>query len=53
MYENRYHKLQALMQENHCDVLVFNPGPSLLYLTGLSFHLSERPVVLLKNSIPS
>ena len=46
MYENRYHKLQALMQENHCDVLVFNPGPSLLYLTGLSFHLSERPVVL-------
>lgn len=27
--------------------MVFNPGPSLNYLTGLSFHLMERPVVLL------
>lgn len=25
--------------------LVLNPGPSLTYLTGLHFHLSERPVV--------
>ncbi len=46
MDEKRYQLLQTLMQEHHFDVLVFNPGPSLFYLTGLSFHLSERPVVL-------
>jgi Xaa-Pro dipeptidase len=28
------------------DGLVLNPGPSLVYLTGLHFHLSERPVVV-------
>ena len=26
--------------------MVVNPGPSLYYLTGLHFHLSERPVVI-------
>jgi Xaa-Pro dipeptidase len=29
------------------DALALNPGPSLFYLTGLSFHLMERPTVLL------
>jgi len=28
------------------DAVVLNPGPSLKYLTGLNFHLMERPVVL-------
>ncbi len=28
------------------DALALNPGPSLTYLTGLRFHLMERPVVL-------
>ncbi len=28
------------------DAIVLNPGPTLKYLTGLSFHLMERPVVL-------
>lgn len=27
--------------------MVLNPGPSLRYLTGLNFHLMERPVVVL------
>ena len=27
--------------------MVINPGPTLTYLTGLKFHLMERPVVLL------
>ncbi len=27
--------------------MAINPGPSLVYLTGLSFHLMERPVVAL------
>jgi Xaa-Pro dipeptidase len=29
------------------DGIVFNPGPTLHYLTGLNFHLMERPVVLI------
>ncbi len=28
------------------DALALNAGPSLVYLTGLHFHLSERPVVI-------
>ncbi len=27
--------------------MVLNPGPSLVYMTGLHFHLSERPVVVI------
>ena len=30
-----------------CDALALVPGPNLFYLTGLSFHLSERPIVAL------
>jgi Xaa-Pro dipeptidase len=29
------------------DALALVPGPNLFYLTGLSFHLSERPIVAL------
>jgi Xaa-Pro dipeptidase len=29
------------------DILALNPGPTLEYLTGLKFHLSERPVIAL------
>jgi Xaa-Pro dipeptidase len=29
------------------DAMALNPGPSLMYLTGLPFHLMERPTVLL------
>lgn len=29
------------------DAVALNPGPTLTYLTGVSFHLMERPVVLL------
>jgi Xaa-Pro dipeptidase len=35
---------QSLLAFNF-DGLALNPGPSLTYLTGLHFHLSERPVV--------
>lgn len=35
------------------DALVLNPGPSLVYFTGLQFHLMERPVVaILSKSTP-
>jgi Xaa-Pro dipeptidase len=29
------------------DIVAINPGPTLEYLTGLKFHLSERPVIAL------
>jgi Xaa-Pro dipeptidase len=31
-------------------MLVLNPGPTLVYLTGLRFHLSERPVLFVFTS---
>ncbi len=41
----RQEKLTAILQKRGLRALVLNPGPSLTYLTGLHFHLSERPVV--------
>ena len=46
MNNNRHQHLLDLMQANHLDMLVLNPGPTLTYLTGLHFHLSERPTLL-------
>ncbi len=43
-------RLEALLdraQARGLDALALMPGPNLFYLTGLSFHLSERPVVAL------
>jgi Xaa-Pro dipeptidase len=42
-HANLYHSLA----QSELDCLVLNPGPSLTYLTGLNFHLMERPVVTL------
>ncbi len=42
----RLEKLYAAMQKSGLDALALNPGPTLAYLTGLSFHLMERPVVM-------
>ncbi len=33
--------------EERLDAIALNPGPTLTYLTGLTFHLMERPTVLL------
>ena len=38
-------RLQEALQRARLDALALNPGPSLTYLTGLHFHLMERPVV--------
>jgi len=35
------------MQPTRLDAIVLNPGPGLLGLSGLHFHLMERPTVLL------
>ncbi len=38
--------LHTLISTDRLDAIVLNPGPSLIHLTGLGFHLMERPVVL-------
>ena len=43
----RFVRLSAILRTSNLDALVLNAGPSLVYLTGLHFHLSERPVVAL------
>lgn len=44
---NRIEKTLQALQDSNLDALVLNPGPSLIYTTGLKFHLMERPVVLI------
>ena len=41
----RLERLGALLRGAGLDALALNPGPTLAYLTGLHFHLMERPVV--------
>jgi len=54
MTQSRFDKLNASLRTlrpaqggaSDLDAVILNPGPTLKYLTGLSFHLMERPVVL-------
>ena len=39
--------LYQLINESDLDGVAFNPGCTLFYLTGLEFHLMERPILLL------
>ena len=41
----RQENLAQLMGSTGLDALILNAGTSLSYLTGLHFHLSERPVI--------
>ncbi len=43
----RLNRLHTLLQTARLDAAALNPGPTLTWLTGLHFHLMERPVVLL------
>ncbi|MGD2027854.1 MAG: Xaa-Pro peptidase family protein [Anaerolineales bacterium] len=43
--DTRQEKLSQALKDHGLDAIALNPGPSLVYLTGLHFHLSERPVV--------
>ncbi len=43
----RLSALSTSLRESKLDALALNPSPSLVYLTGLHFHLMERPVVVL------
>ncbi len=43
----RLERLHTILMQSGLEAVVINPGPTLTYLTGLKFHLMERPVVLL------
>jgi Xaa-Pro dipeptidase len=47
MFSDRFTKLSNALEKAGFDGAVVNPGATLTYLTGLSFHLMERPVVLI------
>lgn len=47
MTQSRLDRLVASLRTSGLAAVALNPGPTLTYLTGLSFHLMERPVVLL------
>ena len=46
----RLDKMCTVLKKNALDGAALNPGPTLIWLTGLHFHLMERPVVLLVNA---
>ncbi len=46
IHPKRHQLLSEELRKHNLDALVLNPGPSLPYLTGLHFHMSERPVVV-------
>ena len=54
MIHSRFDKLNASLLTSDLDAVILNPGPTLTHLSGLHFHLMERPVVLLyaKDQIP-
>ena len=47
MTQSRFDRLNASLHASGLDAVILNPGPTLIHLTGLRFHLMERPVVLL------
>lgn len=47
MTTSRIDRLVQALPASGFDALALNPGPTLTYLTGMHFHLMERPTVLL------
>lgn len=47
LYPQRLARLAELLTATGLDAAALNPGSTLTYLTGLRFHLMERPVMLI------
>ncbi len=47
MTASRLEHLNTALSQAGLDGVILNPGPTFSYLTGVSFHLMERPVVLI------
>ena len=45
MYASRLQRLRTALTKANLDCAITIAGPNLYYLTGLLFHLSERPTV--------
>ncbi len=45
-YQTRNTRLLEYMKQHQLPMLVLNPSPSFVYLTGLHFHIMERPTLL-------
>ena len=45
MFIDRWQRLRAALAPARLNCVAAIAGPNLYYLTGLSFHLSERPAV--------
>jgi Xaa-Pro dipeptidase len=43
----KMNRLVALMEAHDLDAVALNPGKSMVYLTGLQFHLMERPTIMI------
>jgi len=50
MNMSRISLLAALLKKSSLDLIVLNPGPTMAYITGLQFHLMERPTLFILNS---
>ncbi|MDQ2690792.1 MAG: aminopeptidase P family protein, partial [Chloroflexota bacterium] len=55
MFQSRFDRLNTSLQSADLDAVILNPGPSLVHLTGMHFHLMERPVVLMfaRDQVPA
>ncbi len=47
MTSDRFDRLYRDIQQESLDAAALNPGSTLTYLTGLHFHIMERPTILL------
>jgi Xaa-Pro dipeptidase len=47
IFSSRHASLATKLYNYNLDALALNPGATLTYLTGLQFHLMERPIVAL------
>ncbi|MBI5930012.1 MAG: aminopeptidase P family protein [Chloroflexi bacterium] len=47
MQHERFNRLQKIVADAGLDAIVLVPGANLRYLTGVTFHLSERPLLLI------
>ncbi len=48
MFKQRFKQLDQLLTDFSLDAIALLPGSNLQYLTGISFHLMERPIILFR-----
>jgi Xaa-Pro dipeptidase len=47
IFTTRHARLGEALKAEGIDALILNPSPSLTYLTGIHFHLMERPIAVI------